>query len=113
MERPLKITHGDALEAQMKVLKALSHPLRLSLVHELSKHERTVADLSKRLDVKTSALSRHLSILQNAGLVSSLPRQNTPHYRLRLPSVKRFLRDIEASAEAEAQEEFLRILGYV
>ena len=57
------------LNAQVKVIKAIAHQTRLFIVHELSKQERCVCELTKMIDSDVSTVSKHLSVLKNAGLV--------------------------------------------
>lgn len=51
------------------ILKALADENRLQIIHELLRHELTVRDLSDTLNMKGYNLSKHLKILEAAGLV--------------------------------------------
>ena len=51
------------------VLSALADPIRRRIVERLGKGEATVTDLSAPFDVSGPAISRHLTVLESAGLV--------------------------------------------
>ena len=51
--------------------RAISHPIRRDILETLAGGERTVGDLVRRFDVTQPAVSQHLEILREAGLVSS------------------------------------------
>jgi len=52
------------------VFLALSDPTRRRLVDELRAGEATVGELAERLGVATPSVSKHLTVLEGAGLVS-------------------------------------------
>ena len=52
------------------VLSALADPIRRRIVERLGKGEATVTDLSAPFDVSGPAISRHLGVLERAGLIS-------------------------------------------
>jgi len=79
------------IEAQSAVFKALGHPARLCMVHALGQGERCVCELRDLVDLDMSTVSKHLSVLRNAGVVSGEKRGNWMFYRLRLPCVAGFL----------------------
>lgn len=65
-----------------KIFDALaSHPRREILAY-LSRTELTTAELAERFDMTAPSISRHLSVLENAGLVSSERRGQRVLYRL-------------------------------
>lgn len=49
---------------------ALADPTRLALIAALSEGEKTVNDLAAPFDISQPAISRHLKILENAGLIA-------------------------------------------
>ncbi|HUR69184.1 MAG TPA: metalloregulator ArsR/SmtB family transcription factor [Candidatus Thermoplasmatota archaeon] len=55
------------------VFAALSHPIRRSMVERLSAGECTVGDLAAPHDVTLPAISRHLRVLEDAGLLEQSP----------------------------------------
>jgi DNA-binding transcriptional ArsR family regulator len=78
-------------EAQSKVMKALAHPSRLLIVHALMDHELCVCELRELLPHNLSTVSRHLSVLKNAGLLSEEKRGLYVYYKLTCPCINHFL----------------------
>jgi len=74
-----------------EVFKALAHPVRLSIVHELAEGEACVCDLKRKIGVDMPTISKHLSILKKAGLVSNDKRGLWVFYKLENPKVMRVL----------------------
>ncbi|MDZ7832026.1 MAG: metalloregulator ArsR/SmtB family transcription factor [Desulfobacterales bacterium] len=71
------------MEKTLKQIKALSDGNRLRVVMALSAHdELCVCQITELLQVSTPTVSRHMSILQNAGLVESRKDARWVHYRL-------------------------------
>jgi ArsR family transcriptional regulator len=87
-----------------RVIKALAHPTRLFIVDELSHGARCVRKLTELIGDDISTVSKHLSVLKNAGLVSDDKRGQEVHYSLRCPCVLNFFSCVEAviSESAEA-----------
>ncbi|NNC11972.1 winged helix-turn-helix transcriptional regulator [Planctomonas sp. JC2975] len=52
------------------VFSALADPTRRRIVDALQSDETTVGELASRLGVATPAMSKHLTVLENAGLIS-------------------------------------------
>lgn len=51
------------------VFAALAHPIRRSLIEQLSEGEKSVSELAEPHDVSLSAISQHLRVLEDAGLL--------------------------------------------
>ncbi len=59
------------MDTMPAIFSALSDPCRLSIVESLMREgETTAGDIVDRYDISGPAISRHLSVLRNAGLVS-------------------------------------------
>jgi DNA-binding transcriptional ArsR family regulator len=54
-----------------RVFDALASAARRQLLRELAQAERTTSELAARLAISMPAVSRHLSVLENAGLATS------------------------------------------
>jgi len=52
------------------IFAALGDPTRRAIVERLAKGEATVQELSKPFDISAPAISRHLKVLEQAGLIS-------------------------------------------
>jgi len=87
-------------EARAKIVKALAHSSRLFIVDVLSKREHCVCELTEMIGADMSTVSKHLSILEAAGLVASDKRGAQVFYQLKVPCVLRFLNCVEAVMKA-------------
>lgn len=65
-----------------KVFEALASRPRREILAYLSKAELSTSDLAERFGISAPAISRHLSVLENAGLVSSERRGQFVFYKL-------------------------------
>ena len=93
------------LNVQAHIIKALSHPPRLFIVQELNKGERCVCELTDLVEADVSTISRHLSVLRNAGIIADDKRGNQVFYTLKVPCVLNFLGCVEAVLESNAREQ--------
>ncbi|MGD9551600.1 MAG: ArsR/SmtB family transcription factor [Candidatus Caldatribacteriota bacterium] len=64
----------------INILKALSDETRYQLVNLLLKHDLCVGALAARLNISESAVSQHLKILRDAGIVKGEKRGYYTHY---------------------------------
>jgi ArsR family transcriptional regulator len=101
------------LEARAQVLKAMAHPTRLFIIEELAKDERCVCDLTAMIGADVSTISKHLSVLKQAGIVLDDKRGNQVFYRLRVPCILNFFGCIESVLESRAKEQaaYLKAVG--
>ncbi len=83
-------------ELRAKIIKALANPMRLKIVEHLdTEKEKCVCDLVDALGHDQPAVSKHLAILKNAGIVASRQEGTRVLYRLRTQCVKDFLACID------------------
>ena len=68
----------------------MAHPARLLVVEELSRGERCVCELTALIGSEMPTVSRHLSVLKQAGIVEDEKRGPQVFYRLRTPCVMNF-----------------------
>ncbi len=90
------------LQARAQVLKAMAHPTRLFIIEELEKEERCVCDLTEQIGADVSTVSKHLSVLKQAGIVIDDKRGNQVFYRLRVPCILNFFGCVESVLESSA-----------
>ncbi len=83
-------------EARARIIKALAHPTRLFLVEELSRGERCVCELTALVGDDISTISKHLSLLRNAGIIADQRRGAQVFYSLCIPCVLGFCSCAEA-----------------
>lgn len=76
---------------QAKIFKALGHPSRLLMVDALRTGEKCVCDLKNLVGDDISTVSRHLSVLRDAGVIVSEKRGTNIYYKLKLPCLDKFL----------------------
>lgn len=77
------------------IFKALGHPVRLRLVRALFEGERCVCELIPVAGLAPSTVSRHLSVLKDAGILTEEKRGQQVFYRLLLQSVRNFVTYME------------------
>lgn len=58
------------IEDIAKLLKTMSHPIRLKVLCLLQDREMTVGDLHKEVQTTNANVSQHLSILRNQGIIT-------------------------------------------
>lgn len=61
---------------------ALAHPTRRAILARLARGEATVNELAEPFDLRLPTLSRHLKVLQRAGLVTQSREAQFRHCRL-------------------------------
>ncbi|WP_299392106.1 helix-turn-helix transcriptional regulator [uncultured Desulfovibrio sp.] len=76
---------------QAKIFKALGHPSRLLMVDALRDGEKCVCELQALVGDDMSTVSRHLSVLREAGIVAAEKRGTNIYYRLSLCCLEKFL----------------------
>ncbi len=91
------------VEAKANVLKALGHPTRLWMAEQLADGEKCVCELVENIDADFSTVSKHLTILKQAGVVIDEKRGKQVYYRLKVPCILQFMPCIEAVIQATAQ----------
>lgn len=64
------------------VFKALAHPTRLFIVNKLKEQPHCVCDLTMLVGADTSTISKHLSVLKSAGIVTDSKQGTSVYYSL-------------------------------
>lgn len=60
------VEHSDILD---NVFRALADPTRRAMVRRLANRERTITELAQPFDMSLAAASKHVKVLESAGLV--------------------------------------------
>ena len=89
-------------QMRARILKAMAHPTRLFLIDELARGERCVCELTAMVGADTSTVSKHLSVLREAGIVSDEKRGLMVFYSLGVPCVTSVFKCVEGVLEANA-----------
>ncbi|NKF52277.1 winged helix-turn-helix transcriptional regulator [Shewanella sp. WXL01] len=90
------------LDSRAAILKALAHPTRLWLLEKLQQQEHCVCDLTDGADADISTVSKHLSVLKHAGIVSSRREGKQVYYRLETPCLMKLFSCVETVIEKNA-----------
>jgi DNA-binding transcriptional ArsR family regulator len=83
--------HADDLS---RVFQALADPTRREMLHRLANGERTVGELAEPFSMSLAAASKHVKVLERAGLVHRTVSGRTHRCRLnaaRLAEAQRWL----------------------
>lgn len=101
------------LDARARVLKAMAHPTRLFIIEELEKGEQCVCDLTAMIGADISTVSKHLTVLKQAGIVLDDKRGNQVFYHLRVPCILNFFGCVESVLESRAKDQasYLKVVG--
>ena len=92
-DNTLRLLENDAdFDRSSRVLKALSHPMRLKLLCELHVHEKSVFELVSDVDSTQSNVSQHLGILRDKGIISVRKDANKMIYRIADPRILNLIR---------------------
>ena len=70
-----------------ETIKALAHPTRLFIVDFLADGEKCVCEIVEQVGVDISTISKHLSVMKNAGLVEDEKRGLNVFYKLACPCI--------------------------
>ena len=101
----MKAKTRSRYRARANIIKAMAHPTRLFIVDELAKGPRCVCELTEMVGDDISTISKHLSILRNAGIVSDEKRGTLVYYSLRLPCVLKFFSCVESVLRTNAKQQ--------
>lgn len=94
---------GSASAGASGVFEALSDPNRRAIVELLRAGPRPVGELAEELPISRPAVSRHLRVLREAGLVAEESQGTRNIYRLHdqgLDALQAYLREVWGEATA-------------
>ncbi len=77
-------------EKQAEIAKAIAHPLRIAVVNFLKDGEQCVCDIAEHIGSERSNVSRHLSVMLNAGLLEYRKEGLKVIYKLKTPCILDF-----------------------
>lgn len=96
-------------EAKARIIKAMAHPTRLFIVDVLSRNEQCVCELTEMIGADTSTVSKHLSILKAAGIVSDDKRGLQVYYSLKVPCILNFFGCVSQVQKLSASEQVMLV----
>jgi DNA-binding transcriptional ArsR family regulator len=91
------------LSKRAAVIKALAHPSRLLIAEALMEGEMCVCDLKELVGADMSTVSKHLSVMRQAGVLVSDKRGLNIYYRLACDCLGDFLRCLDQLAPKKAK----------
>ena len=97
---------GGAERATDEALKALAEPRRRAILRLVASDELAAGEIAAAFEVTRTAVSQHLTVLRNAGLLTERREGTRRLYRARpegLAGLRRFLDDMWASSLEEAR----------
>jgi DNA-binding transcriptional ArsR family regulator len=101
-------------EARATVLKALAHPTRVYIVDLIMREGAyCVCRLTERIGVDTSTVSRHLTILKNAGILQVRKEGTTVYYSLACSCIADFMTGLETVLRAKHAQDQRRFEAVV
>lgn len=91
-------------KSREKIMKAMAHASRLLILDLLIDGEKCVCEIVPTVGADTSTVSKHLSILRNAGLIKDEKRGLNVYYRLTCPCVIKYIECIEQKVKKTLRE---------
>ena len=91
-------------QKQAEIAKAIAHPLRVAIVDFLKDDEQCVCDIAEYVGSERSNVSRHLSVMVNAGVLEYHKEGLKVIYRLKTPCILEFLSCITACLKQQIKE---------
>jgi ArsR family transcriptional regulator len=77
----------EVYRLQAEVLKTLSNPKRLEIIHLLAEGPREVGRLAEELGISQPNVSQHLALMRSAGVVDAERDGREVRYRLSDPEI--------------------------
>ncbi len=96
----------EQIEDMSRLLKSISHPIRLKILCLLQENEMSVGDIRDEVKTTKANISQHLSILRNQGIVSSRKDANFIFNRIaddRIVQLMKSMQTLFCSAEKESK----------
>jgi ArsR family transcriptional regulator len=91
-------------EKRAEVAKAVAHPLRVAIVDFLKDGEQCVCDIAQYVGSERSNVSRHLSVMVNAGLLEYRKEGLKVIYKLKTPCILDFFSCVSRVLKQQAKE---------
>ena len=83
----------------------MAHASRLFIIEKLSKKSHCVCELTEMIGADTSTVSKHLSVLKNAGIISDRKEGAMVYYSLEAPCLLKFLGCLETVIEQNVKKQ--------
>lgn len=94
----------EAIEVVAERFRILSEPIRLRILQALRDGELTVTELTREIDISQPNASKHLRILQDAGILRRDQRGNSVYYAMADDSIFELCELVCGSLETRFRE---------
>ena len=84
------------MEQSIEVLKAIAENTRFSIVQLLLQHDFCVSAIASRLDLSEAAISQHIKILKDAGLLYGEKRGYFMHYYVDKTKLEKLITQLDS-----------------
>jgi ArsR family transcriptional regulator, arsenate/arsenite/antimonite-responsive transcriptional repressor len=85
------VDNRELYRLKARVAKALAHESRLMIIDALSEKDMCVSELTEMVGTDQSTVSKHLSVLKNAGIILDRKESsNKVYYHLRVALIRQF-----------------------
>jgi len=91
-------------EKQAEIVKAIAHPLRIAIVDFLKDGEQCVCDIAEHIGSERSNVSRHLSVMVHAGVLTYRKEGLKVIYKLKTPCILDFFSCVARCLKQQAKE---------
>ncbi len=91
-------------EKQAEIAKAIAHPLRIAVINFLKDGEQCVCDIAEHIGSERSNVSRHLSVMLNAGLLEYRKEGLKVIYRLKCACIVDFFSCVSRVLKQQAKD---------
>jgi DNA-binding transcriptional ArsR family regulator len=91
-------------ERQAEIAKAVGHPLRVAVIDFLRDGEKCVCDIAEYVGSERSNVSRHLSVMVGAGVLTCRKEGLKVFYNLRTPCIAEFLACVTRVVKHQAKD---------
>jgi ArsR family transcriptional regulator len=95
----------EEAEIRAKIIKAMSHPVRLMMIEFLKPGECSFSDIFDLFQLDKSTVSKHLLVLKEAGIVSSRKSGADMIYKLEVPCVTDFFGCVTAVINSNVKKQ--------
>lgn len=91
-------------EKQADIAKAIAHPLRIAIIDFLKDGEQCVCDIAEYVGSERSNVSRHLSVMVNAGLLDYRKEGLNVIYKLKCACIIDFFSCVTRVLKQQAKD---------
>jgi ArsR family transcriptional regulator len=91
-------------EKQAEIARAIAHPLRIAIIDFLKDGDQCVCDIAEYVGSERSNVSRHLSVMANAGLLEYRKDGLKVIYKLKFTCIVNFFSCVGSVLKQQAKD---------